>query len=543
MKFCKHCGGSLQEGKSFCRHCGEAVITPEGENKFCKGCGGLLKGEDCKECVSNDQVEVTSKFCKACGDELEDDEECRRCAEPSTRYCKHCGTAMAESETYCAGCNGSMDHQPVIYESTPTIKKKKPRPLLIFLVIFLVFLAGSATYGYFYVKDASLPSHTTDTLLTALEKKDVSSLQNILADSSDTPLTRTALKDFLEQLHGHPDVYAKLVKDLKRQEDTLTTSTKDKMDPFLFQLKESSEKRWLFINQYTVELIPVTFTLETDRDAKVFMNDKEVPASGIEARIVENVLPGKFTFKAIKNGEWGEFETSESVFIWENTDQPIPLLFDEQYITVTSDFEGAEIYLNGEPYGNIEDSTLMIGPVSAGDTVAVSGTYSYPWEDVYSEEVTASASDTIQLDFPIGTSVVLDDLTSDIISYNSSYIEAITRVDASLLRNVKGKLLEDHNKTLKNLQKRSITYGGYLTDMIFDRQSFSIEEENGGYKASINVEEHYASSWNDPSDPDVADFIPKIYYYTYYCEYDEAEAKWVVYDAKEHDRLTIVDPL
>jgi uncharacterized membrane protein YvbJ len=544
MKFCKQCGQSLSEGKLFCSHCGEAVVVSEIEKKFCRECGNSLEGDECTACsqVTDTGVDTESKYCKECGGVLQGDEECQRCLASSGRYCKNCGTAISQYETYCTDCIDSANRQPVI-TAAPSNRKKKPRTLMISLIIFAILLAGSATYGFFYVKDASSPSHTTEAFIEALEEKDAPALQDILAETSDIPLTRAAMQNYIEQLHSNPDVLEKVIQDIKRQEKVFTASAQNGPDPFLFQLNQASEKKWLFIDQYTVELIPVSFTIKTDRDAQVFINDKEVPPTEKSLRTVENVIPGEFTFKAIKKGELGEFETSQSLHIWEDSDEPVSLVFDEQYITVTSEFEGAEVYLNGEPYGTIVDSSLRIGPISAGDSVAVSGKYTYPWEEVYSVEVTASASDTIELEFPIATSVVINDLTSDIINYNTSYIESITYVDSSVLRNVKGAQLEDNIKTVKNLQKRSITYGGHMNDMIFDKQSFSIKEENGIYTASINVEERYASSWNDPSDPDAAITIPKTYYYTYYCEYDEEAGQWFVYDSKEHEGLTIKEPI
>jgi uncharacterized membrane protein YvbJ len=533
MNFCKQCGQALSEGKSFCSKCGEAVSPSAVDKNVCKECGSLLEGDDCTTCVLNGSDKVESKFCKECGKALKGDKECQHCAPSSNRYCKNCGTAVSQFESYCSDCRAQPVSQPAAPSFAPIRNKKKTRPIMISLIIFTILLAGVATYGYFYVKDASLPSHTTKILIEALEKKDAPALQELLSETSDIQLTRDALQDFLEQIHSNPEIYEELLLNIKRQEKAIASAAPN--DPFLIRLKKSPEEKWLFIHQYTAELIPVSFTLDTDPDAKVFLNDKEVPASGKESREIENVVPGEFTFKAIKDGEWGELETSMSLFIWEDSDVPIPLLFDEQYITVTSEFEGAEVYLDGEPSGTIEGSSLQIGPVSEGDSVVVSGKYSYPWEDVYSEEVTTSASETIELEFPIASSqVLMDDLTSDIINYNTSYIESITRVDSSVLRNVKGNQLEDNMETVKNLQKRSITYGGYLKDMIFDEQSLEVQEENGTYKASIDVEELYASSWNDPADPDAAETIPKTYHYTYYCEYDEDAREWVVYDSEEH---------
>jgi hypothetical protein len=82
-----------------------------------------------------------------------------------------------------------------------------------------------------------------------------------------------------------------------------------------------------------------------------------------------------------------------------------------------------------------------------------------------------------------------------------------------------------------------------MEDMIFDKHSFSIKEENGIYTARIKVEEHYASGWNDPFDLDAAITIPKTYYYSYYCEYDESAGQWFVYESKEHEGLTIKEPI
>ncbi|WP_421381559.1 TcaA 3rd/4th domain-containing protein [Bacillus salacetis] len=409
------------------------------------------------------------------------------------------------------------------------------------MAVLAVLLTGGGVYGYYYVDDASSPSHTSGSFIEAVQNQDAAGAAAMLREERPG-LNEGKVRELLTDLHSQPKVMEKALKNMKQQETALATG-KPVSNPFLFELKKAPEKKWKLIDQYTIELLPVSFTLETDMDAQVFINGQEIPPSGTELRNSSDELPGEFKIKAIKKGDYGTFEVTEELMIWETSKEPIPLYFEEEYVTVTSNAKGAEVFLNGKLYGEIGDSDIKIGPVAEGETVTISGKYSYPWGYVLTEDIQVGSSESIDLTFPLNTTAIRAQVMEDVVSYNTSYIESITYVNSSLLKNVKGKQLQEMQKTIRNLQQRSITYGGRLDDMVFDGSSFSIEERNGTYIASINVEERYTSSWNDPSDSSAATFIPKKYYFTYYCEYDTSSNEWYVVDSKEHKSLNIKEPI
>ncbi|WP_044339921.1 zinc ribbon domain-containing protein [Rossellomorea aquimaris] len=531
MKPCNHCGHPLSKDSGFCRNCGNPVIS-EKSALFCKLCGTLFiaDNEECLNCKDPNEKKQLS-FCKECGSE-QTDGECQRCKSVSPFPCKKCGSPLPSADLPCDQCTEPTRRR--VHSKSTWIKRKST----VFSLILLVILLGAGTYGFWYVKDASLPVHTTKSLTSAIKSKDLSAVRSLLEGTHPEEKISRLLTD----LHSDPALLAKLYKNLSDQEKVLTSKEQtDPVTPIVFQLKKSPEKKWGLIDQYSLHLTPITLTIQTDPDAKLFVNNVEVPPSGTDLRQVENLLPGEISVKAVKTGEYGEFETNESFPLWETNTTPMLLSFQDQYVTVSSEKSGVDVYLNGELYGTLDGTDMKIGPITAGDSVTISGVYHYPWGDVTSEEYRVGATEEVELLFPIPSETIRDQVVDAVTDYNQSYIEAITILDSSVLRSVKGPKLEETIGIINDLKQRRITYGGYIKELIFDGQSFTLEEE--GTKARISVAEHYESSWNDPSDAEAATFKPKTYYFTYECEFDSDTNEWVVVDSKEHKGLTIADPL
>ncbi|UTE77446.1 hypothetical protein M1J35_01100 [Rossellomorea sp. KS-H15a] len=407
------------------------------------------------------------------------------------------------------------------------------------MMILAVILLGAGTYGFMYVKDASSPVHTTKALTEAVKNKDAATLGSLIEGNDPEKKLNLLLTD----LHKDPATLAKLYKNVSDQAKRFAAKEKnDPVPPFLFQLKKSPDKKWGLIDQYTFTLNPITLTLQTDPDAQLFVNNVEIPESGTDLRLVDDLLPGEITVKAVKASDSGnDFETSETFPLWETNSTPIPLQFQKQYVTVSSDRSEVDLYVNGEMYGTIDQTGMEIGPFAPGDTITISGVYHSPWGDVESEEFEVGASETVELLFPPPVETIRDEVINSVKNFNESYIESITDLDSSVLRNVEGAKLQETIGIINDLRQRNVTYGGYIEELIFDGESFTFDEE--GAKASISVAEHYASSWNDPTDEEAAIFKDKTYYFTYYCEFDSDTDEWMVVDSKEHNELMISDPL
>lgn len=488
MKFCTQCGSSIATDKSFCVNCGEpAPVSTQEPQEYMQ----------------------SELYCKICGEKIS----------PPHVECQRCSSLPLNMR--------SSHHSP----SSPT--KRWP----FFAVLFAALFLFAGAWLYYYVSKTSSPAMTTKPFIQALKDGDASTLSDGVLDSSTGKyVNESSMKKLITDLEASPEIQTKIIENMKEQAEDPATK------PFLFKLTKISQKKWWLIDQYTISLIPISFTIQTEKNAHLSLNDKKITGTGTDLFEIKNVTPGIYTVKARKNGEYGKFETSDKLTIWQTDTTPIPILFKEDYVTVTSNFKGAEVFVNGKPYGEISDSPLKIGPIVSDEPVTISAKYTYPWGDVQSEELEVYASKEITLDFPLDTEAVLEDVRDDIITYNTSYIESITYVDASALRNVNGILLQENIETVKNLQKRNVTYGGRLENMIFDKKSFSLKEAQGLYKATINVEERYASKWNDPQDPDAAITTPKQYFYTYSCEYNSEKGEWEVVDSTEHKSLTIQEP-
>ncbi|WP_419639168.1 TcaA 3rd/4th domain-containing protein [[Bacillus] enclensis] len=402
--------------------------------------------------------------------------------------------------------------------------------------------------GYFYIKDQSSPESTIDSFIKSMKDGDARTLSDEVHNAvTGMYVNESEMKKLLNDLQKSPETMEAIIKSLKEQEKEFSNnkSSNTKRKSIIFALFKSPEKKWNVIDQYSIQLNSIDLTIQAESGAEISINQKEIPLSESGLYEVKNLLPGTFILKATKKENHGTLESSKTLTLWETPEEPVTLFFKNEYITVSSNLTGAELYLNGKPHGTLTEkqTEIRIGPIGEDNTATIiSGKYSYPWGDVWSEEITAKGDEKVELTFQVDKQAILDDLREDIIHYNQSYIEAITYTDSSLLKNTGGVLLQENKNIIENLKQRNVTYGGEMEDMIFDKESFVFDEENDVYKASINVEERYASSWNDPADPDAAIFKPKRYYYTYDCEYDNQSGKWIVIDSTEHDFLSITEP-
>lgn len=494
------------------------------------------------------------RFCNNCGNEVPG----------NTSFCKNCGSQIKPTqpsrEQQVSNSNKSSK-----LSTAPSVKPKKKFATYILVAVVLILTAGGIG-GYYFVKAESSPRTFVESISKALENKDVETLQTMIkVKNTSRVLSASEWERVVNDLHKDEKVLEKVLSNLEKQKKALEDPGTFKEAPFIFELKKMQEKKWGLISQYSLSILPVSFQVEIDKDAEVYVNKVLLNPTGENIRTIENYSPGSFLLKAIKKGEFDTFELEESYTIWESPESPITLGFQESYITVNTSQPGTDLYVNGKIYGKFVDEDWKIGPLNKDQTLTIQGKYTYPSGEVYTDKVVASGDETVSLnippepveeiekeepevitvfvDAPFNENAVKVSVMDAVFGYNTSYIHAISNLDTSLLRNAKGAQLKEATDIVVDLKRRSVYYIGHLTEMKFDAESFSIENAGGTYKANVSVEETYMSGWKNTAATSSPALKQKKYYYTYTCEYDTSSGTWIVTGNKEHKGLTIKDPV
>ncbi|MBM7619618.1 putative membrane protein YvbJ [Bacillus tianshenii] len=500
------------------------------------------------------------KFCRTCGAEIK----------PGKLFCNNCGTQLSTT-------NGDEKPVPTLTRQEASNERpkgnhekqsrKKPKKIWIGLIsiLFLLLLAGCG-YGYLYVQKESSPVKTVEEFTTALKSQDASSLSKLVKLSgSYESISISNWEKLLQDLHQDQEALDTVFLNIRDQEKAMQKSIPFKGTPFVFELEELEEKKWWVIKQFAVVLRPVSMEIQADELAEVTLNDKMLSPTGEATRTFDSLLPGAYVLKVTKEGAFGEFEKVEHVTIWQSPENPLSLIFNEHYVKILSSKKGADLFVNGKLYGKFTEESMEIGPLSDEQTITLQARYTYPSRDVLTEEVIAAGSDTIEFKIPdepetvaekedeetkeeeaeqdtspeSDTAALRPDVLNAIYDYNTSYIEAITSLDTSVLRSAKGSQLKEATDIVVDLRKRNVYYVGHLVDMTFDGTTFKVEQSGENFKASVSVVETYMSGWKDPKAQSNPALKQKKYYYMYYCEYDSTLGKWFVTGNKELKGLNV----
>ncbi|MDZ5472039.1 hypothetical protein SM124_09800 [Bacillus sp. 31A1R] len=482
MSFCKNCGNDLGNNKSFCTNCGQKIET----------------------------IQVKKLFCNHCGEDI------------TENGAHQCTTKLS----------------PTIFSQT----ERKEKRLLISLSIFIFILISGGTGFFFYVKAASNPTQLINQYITALKSEDIDTLASLtIQQDTKKGIGLTAMQTLVEQLKEQPEILKNVEKNLIEQKDSLIKNNIKDTEPFIFKVTKKDKKKLLFVEQFEIVIVPVTLKLSIDSDAQLFINDREINRAEKSVRTMENLMPGIYTLKALKNNEFGHFEAKQTVPLWNSPTEEMELTFDQDYIIVENKYNEMTLYIDNEELTSSEPE-IKIGPIPAGKKVTIQAVVNFPWGEVYSKKHVASAKDRVNPSFDNVYTEIESGIYESILNYNKSYVDAITYLDSSYLVNVSENKLEETLEIIQDLENRDIYYVGELNSLVFDSSTFTLKENDSEYEVKVNVEENYHSGWVKRGSEEEPDFETKKYYYTYTLKYDTYANTWNVTNTKKLKKTKISKP-
>lgn len=289
--------------------------------------------------------------------------------------CINCGVKRTGEEKFCLNCGAKLEEtivaQPQLTRKLLTPKQRKIR--LISLVSIFVVLAGLLG-GYFYLNwkyDASKQIAEMNRAFIKGEKEKFLSYFSLPSDAMTEP---DGFYSFVEE-EGWEDLREQLKEEITILEnDELSNIIKDSYGnkfmsvtyyPLLFGL----------YNRISFNLIPIEVQVELPLDeTSLVINDLTVTGKEGQKKKIGKFLPGVYSWKASVPSEYAAIESSGEIQVigeGNNTYYVTPEL-GAGMVSVTSDVQEAELWINDKTTGKSIDEMSSIGPIPFDGTIILS---------------------------------------------------------------------------------------------------------------------------------------------------------------------------
>lgn len=313
--------------------------------------------------IRRDQV----KFCEQCGAELAKDD----------KFCEQCGKVVAEEVKEKK--EETETKEPAEKEQSVGNKERKSLTkeqriigasvIGIIVVLFSVYQLGSFLYS---------PERQTDKIVKAISAKNSKQLAGVTTSTdSDFEVTEDSLENFTSYLDENPDYLSWMVSELT-----------DYGSYDSFYIGESGKKFGLY-PAYELFMTPVYGTVYTNAaGVAISLGEKELFLSDSEefTREVGPFAPGILEFSA--EGEMNGFPLSVAEEVtWLNGDSyhEVNLSLTGEYFTVRSDLENADVYINDQVIGQLENGYGDFGPIPVTDGMTIHVSQIFGEEEVSSD--------------------------------------------------------------------------------------------------------------------------------------------------------------
>ena len=146
-------------------------------------------------------------------------------------------------------------------------------------------------------------------------------------------------------------------------------------------------------------------------------------------------------------------------------DKEIELNFPATKITINSDFQDAEVYINGKDIRRKVKDMKDFGPVPTDGTVSIHLEKDFPWGRNKGEEVKITENPTINLTVPISNETLEGDLTNIITKFYESVFVALNKQNKKYIENCTNDI---KNKIYSSVEKKYILFKNKYSNLKMD---------------------------------------------------------------------------
>lgn len=349
--------------------------------KYCENCGAKLEEND--------------KFCEQCGkvvEELEPTEQAK--SEKSTEVKEEILPKKKEQAQKQKGKSLSSTYLkkekrvPKTKESAQKQERKsltsKQRIIGVSVIGIILFIFSTYQLGAFIYS----PERQTDKIVEAVSSKDSDRLADVITSTdSNFEVTSENLANFVSYLEENPDYLSEMVYELSDY------GTYDS-----FYIEEAGKKFGLY-PAYELMMTPIYGTIYTNaKGVAISLGEEELFLSDSEdfMREIGPFAPGILKFTAA--GEVNGFPlsiTEEVTWLSGNYYNEVDLALTGQYFSVRSDLDNADVYVNDQVIGQLEDGFGEFGPIQIEDDMEIYVTQTFGEEKVSSEIARLTKDDSI----------------------------------------------------------------------------------------------------------------------------------------------------
>lgn len=377
------------------------------------------------------------------------------------------------------------------------IRKRWKLTILILLAFFLFF-------GYFLGRINTSREYILSKLEIALKNSNTSTLSDIVKVDGE----RVKQKNLESLVEYYSNGNNKI--------DTLITNLKNNNETKDFKLKR---KKYFFWNMYYLEV--KTFNIKIKSNFKegnfIVGNSGKIKAG----ETLKNVIPGNYKITGSLNSNYEEIKTSKEVVVME--DKEIELNFPATTITINSDFQDAEVYINGKSIEKEVKDIKDFGPVPTDGTVSVYLEKDFPWGRNKGEEVKITENPIINLTVPISNETLEEDLTNIITKFYESVFLALNKQNKKYIENCTNDI---KNKIYTSVEKKYILfknkYSNLKIDIDFDNSQYFYKDNT--YRATIVANVQYDVS------KAILDINKETYSKSFFTRILYKDNEWIVED-------------
>jgi uncharacterized membrane protein YvbJ len=377
------------------------------------------------------------------------------------------------------------------------IRRRWKLTILILLAFFLFF-------GYFLGRINTSREYILSKLEMSLKNSDTSTLSDIVKVDGER-VKEKKLESLVEYYsNGNNKI------------DTLITNLKNNNETKDFKLQS---KKYFFWNMYYLDVKTFNIKIKSNFEEGNFIlgNSGKVKAG----ETIKNVIPGNYKITGSLNSNYEEIKTSKEIVVME--DKEIELNFPATKITINSDFQDAEVYINGKDIKKEVKDLKDFGPVPTDGTVSVYLEKDFPWGRNKGEEVKITENPTINLTVPISNETLEGDLTNIITKFYESVFVALNKQNKKYIENCTNDI---KNKIYSSVEKKYILfknkYSNLKINIDFDNSQYFYTDDT--YRATIVANVQYDVS------KAILDINKETYTKSFFTRIVYKDDKWIVED-------------
>lgn len=250
-------------------------------------------------------------------------------------------------------------------------------------------------------------------------------------------------------------------------------------------------KKNIFYKRYYINIntVEIEFTSNLNNIEVEFGNKKFKLMNEAKFDVIPGIYELKYTYKT----EYGDITEKVNLSIVEN--KKINLDVNGNYITLYSNFNDAEVFINDKYTGLSAKDIVNFGPIPRDKEILIKLKKEFPWGKIESEEVDISNKEYLKLDINMANDNLINMINKDISKFYNSVFEALNKKNKDEILNC----TEEVKDTIYSyINEKSILFSNNyeINNINVEIEKSDFRYEDYIYKASILTKASYNISKN-----------------------------------------------